>query len=298
MSAVDFNALLRHARSKKNANSKGNELRKANGQFSRMVKVSEVELQERQYMDCDETGFLKIQIDASIQISRPDISGIHSLNKFKLRDGLFVVPEYITPECESWLIDTIVRRAPNSCWRRLPTTGRRLQMWGGIPSVDISPREIPRWLKELFACIEKDFSNEFPAGTMNHALINEYYPGQGIHPHKDGPAYFPKVAILSLGSGASMQFGNRLEDFTSGAADSESCISLYLPARSLLIFSGEFYSAFYHSISNSEVDFVDESVLNLSHCDISPNTAISRTNIRYSLTLRQAFFDSFTESLN
>merc|ERR1712151_614819 len=35
---------------------------------------------------------------------------------------------------------------------------------------------------------------------MNSVRINGYMPGQGIHPHCDGPVYYPKVAILSLGS--------------------------------------------------------------------------------------------------
>merc|ERR1719367_1449454 len=35
---------------------------------------------------------------------------------------------------------------------------------------------------------------------MNSVRINGYRPGQGIFPHCDGPVYYPKVAILSLGS--------------------------------------------------------------------------------------------------
>ena len=34
---------------------------------------------------------------------------------------------------------------------------------------------------------------------INHCLINEYLPGQGIMPHEDGDAYFPVVATVSLG---------------------------------------------------------------------------------------------------
>jgi alkylated DNA repair protein alkB family protein 6 len=39
---------------------------------------------------------------------------------------------------------------------------------------------------------------EAPHG-VNHCLINEYLPGQGIMPHEDGDAYFPVVATVSLG---------------------------------------------------------------------------------------------------
>lgn len=34
---------------------------------------------------------------------------------------------------------------------------------------------------------------------INHCLVNEYLPGQGIMPHEDGDAYFPVVATVSLG---------------------------------------------------------------------------------------------------
>jgi alkylated DNA repair dioxygenase AlkB len=34
--------------------------------------------------------------------------------------------------------------------------------------------------------------------TVNHVLVNEYAPGQGILSHQDGPLYAPAVAILSM----------------------------------------------------------------------------------------------------
>ena len=41
----------------------------------------------------------------------------------------------------------------------------------------------------------------FEKVEMNHILINEYLPGQGIMAHTDGPAYSPVVATISTGSG-------------------------------------------------------------------------------------------------
>ncbi|CAN0496491.1 unnamed protein product, partial [Discosporangium mesarthrocarpum] len=38
-----------------------------------------------------------------------------------------------------------------------------------------------------------------PLCPPNHVLLNEYSGGQGISPHKDGPLYDGRVAILSLG---------------------------------------------------------------------------------------------------
>merc|ERR1719356_2148599 len=44
---------------------------------------------------------------------------------------------------------------------------------------------------------------------MNSVRINGYQPGQGIYPHCDGPVYYPKVAILSLGSPCVFSFYSR-----------------------------------------------------------------------------------------
>lgn len=63
---------------------------------------------------------------------------------------------------------------------------------------------VPLWLSALTGKIYQDV-RLFPS-PINHVLVNEYLPGQGIMPHQDGPAYFPVVAIISLGSPAVMRF--------------------------------------------------------------------------------------------
>lgn len=40
--------------------------------------------------------------------------------------------------------------------------------------------------------------------------LNAYKPGQGIHPHLDGPVYFPRAAIVSLGSHCIFDFYPRM----------------------------------------------------------------------------------------
>ena len=42
--------------------------------------------------------------------------------------------------------------------------------------------------------------------NFNHILINDYPPGIGIMPHSDGPAYLPKVIVISLASYAIIRF--------------------------------------------------------------------------------------------
>ena len=53
---------------------------------------------------------------------------------------------------------------------------------------------MPAYLQFLTPVLVK----EIP--TYNHILINDYPPGIGIMPHSDGPAYHPKVFVLSLNS--------------------------------------------------------------------------------------------------
>ena len=43
-------------------------------------------------------------------------------------------------------------------------------------------------------------SSATPHTAPNHILINHYKPGEGIHPHEDGPAYAPVTATVSLGA--------------------------------------------------------------------------------------------------
>ena len=48
--------------------------------------------------------------------------------------------------------------------------------------------------------------------TPNHVILNKYRPGDGIMPHKDGPAYYPLVCILSLNAGIILNIWENLED--------------------------------------------------------------------------------------
>jgi len=90
---------------------------------------------------------------------------------------------------------------------------------------------------------------------MNSIRINGYRPGQGIHPHCDGPVYYPKVAILSLGSPCIMSFYQQTgtedcmkwdpeNDVPGGhARGSRPQVNVLLEPRSLLVFS---HDAFWH----------------------------------------------------
>ncbi|XAR66499.1 tRNA (carboxymethyluridine(34)-5-O)-methyltransferase [Bertholletia excelsa] len=189
---------------------------------------------------------------------------------------LFYIPDFITDTEQNELLNNIYR-APVSKWKTLKN--RRLQNWGGVVhEKGLLPQELPTWLRSITQRMFEE-SRLFPS-AINHVLINEYLPSQGIMPHQDGPAYFPVVAILSLGSPVVMNFTphsslqpskdpltrNIAEDIVPlGSFDMESekqldglhPFSVLLMPRSLLIFKDAAYTDYLHGINDSEVQQYD-----------------------------------------
>ncbi|KAH7837463.1 hypothetical protein Vadar_014133 [Vaccinium darrowii] len=185
---------------------------------------------------------------------------------------LYYIPDFITDADQQHLFNNIYQ-APVSKWKSLKN--RRLQNWGGaIHEKGLLAQNLPPWITRITERIS-DESGLFPS-AINHVLINEYQPYQGIMPHQDGPAYFPVVAILSLGSPVVMDFTPHsslqlctntlikdVEDkfLDGGAVDFETekglngrhTFSVLLMPRSLLIFKDEAYSDYLHGIKDSEV---------------------------------------------
>ncbi|PPS18543.1 hypothetical protein GOBAR_AA02071 [Gossypium barbadense] len=164
-----------------------------------------------------------------------------NLNNFVVGDlpTLFYIPDFITDSEQARLLNNIYQ-APISKWKSLKN--RRLQNWGGVVhEKGLLSQDLPPWLAKITKRICEE-SGLFPS-AINHVLINEYLPNQGImyvfitfqkrkykyensvlmttdylhgiednavhrldKPHQDGPAYYPVVAILSLGSPVVMDF--------------------------------------------------------------------------------------------
>lgn len=130
--------------------------------------------------------------------------------------------------------------------------GRRVQNWGGVPSMDglCSPQNLPELLEKLAIHCGK-MSAVFPENKQpNHVLINEYNAGDGIMPHSDGPAYFPTVVILSLFSHTCFEFRKSVSDAPFK--------SVMIPPRSLLIFRGTYYHNVLHGIDSRSIDTKEE----------------------------------------
>ncbi|RWR75780.1 Oxoglutarate/iron-dependent dioxygenase [Cinnamomum micranthum f. kanehirae] len=203
---------------------------------------------------------------------------------------LFYIPNFISESEESQLLHQIYH-APKSKWKALKN--RRLQNWGGVVhEKGLLPQDLPPWLTAVTQRISEQ-TGLFPS-PINHVLINEYLPDQGIMPHQDGPAYFPVVAILSLGSSVAMNFTphQRLRDYTneeisaakgsnsdeggteidtniflkevtSRQMDDHQPFSILLMPRSLLVFKDMAYSDYLHGIEDTNIHSLDK-VVNVS----------------------------------
>lgn len=165
-------------------------------------------------------------------------------------------------------------RAHPSAWKTL--RNRTLQNWGGLPHAKgMLPTTLPSFLHPLITRLSA--TNLFPSDAPpNHVLVNRYYPGQGIDPHTDGPAYKPVATIVSLCSTLVMHFTH---------VDNRQHVvaRVLLRPGSLLVLEEKAYTDFLHAIDEVLVDHIDDSVFNAAPHEVG--TALQRQE-RLSLTVR------------
>jgi alkylated DNA repair dioxygenase AlkB len=160
--------------------------------------------------------------------------------------GLVLLRDWVTPADEGALLASI-DAAP---WRG--DLKRRVQHYGfrydyKARAVDESMRlgPLPGWAEELSSRILREgFSERAP----DQVIVNEYLPGQGISRHVDCvPCFGPVVLSLSLGSQCVMELS---------APDTHEPVLLPLPARSLLVLSGEARTRWAHAIPGRKSDMI------------------------------------------
>ncbi|KAG1705267.1 hypothetical protein DVH05_004198 [Phytophthora capsici] len=168
--------------------------------------------------------------------------------------GVYYIPDWITQEEEEAILERVYAVPDdNELWVRLKH--RRLQIWGGEVKAPFEPMPLPEWLQQISQTLVDTgvFSDE---KKPNHALINEYGVGDCILPHEDGPAYFPFVSIISTGAECRVTFephraltshGNQTDPDSSEVVQH---FDFQLERRSLLLFTGEAYTRYLHSIDN------------------------------------------------
>ncbi|CAA6654506.1 unnamed protein product [Spirodela intermedia] len=195
---------------------------------------------------------------------------------------LIYIPNFISAPEESQLLHHIYE-APMSKWKSLKN--RRLQNWGGVVhEKGLLPQDYPPTLSHhLLFSTSASMDHEdhqriceqtglFPS-PINHVLINEYLPNQGIMVSAPGWACLfpcrgnsitriPAVVDFTL----TRDLMNRppttedLRQIPATKPKNPPPVSLLLMPHSLLIFKDEAYSNYLHGIEDSDVHSLAEVV--------------------------------------
>ncbi|EPE07266.1 alkbh6 protein [Ophiostoma piceae UAMH 11346] len=212
-----------------------------------------------------------------------------SLDKVRvasLPSTAFYIADFITEEEEELILQK-VEAAPKPRWKQL--THRRLQTWPSDLIRDkLLDAPLPPWLVDpvitrlLSIPVQtssngsgsaenddaiddtaygtaydshinknKNIFSSSPHSRPNHVLINEYPPGVGIMPHKDGSAYHPVVCTVSLGASLCLNIYKNNED---GTLPAEPVARILQEPRSLLITTGSLYTDYLHGIADIQED--------------------------------------------
>ncbi|XP_015791974.1 alpha-ketoglutarate-dependent dioxygenase alkB homolog 6 [Tetranychus urticae] len=219
-----------------------------------------------------------------------------SSSTLTIPDSIYYIPNFIT-EDEEEILTNKINDSSKIKWVGL--SNRRLQNWGGVVHAKgLIAEPLPIWLSIYGNKVSR--LGIFDGKSPNHVLINEYLAGQGIMPHEDGPAFYPTVATLSLGSYTVINYypKNWIPSDRQQVADymaepgrtvyrpREPSFSLLLQPRSLVITSKEAYTSYLHGIDEVQKDTIDEKVVNLGSCTgVKVGDNLERTT-RLSLTIR------------
>lgn len=188
-------------------------------------------------------------------------------------------------------------KIPANRWISL--THRRLQAVPAQLTANntlIASTKLPPWLTNpvVDRISALGIFEDAPHG-INHCLINEYLPGQGIMPHEDGAAYHPVVATVSLGGSLVLDVSEKRNeaenDASSDSSDPKRWRILQEP-RSLLLTTSSAYTDTLHGIAEvtEDSDLGVDTVANWSllgdRATIEANGGRNARTDRISLTYR------------
>lgn len=162
--------------------------------------------------------------------------------------GLTVYPGYISKSMEEKLIAEIDRQV----WvvdydRRLQYYGYRNELESPYDLVPI-PVPIPPLIYKFSERLVKE---EILLSQPDQVIINEYFPGQGIRPHKDRNYFDNQICGVNLGSGCIMRFIK--------VAGGET-VDVEIPRRSVYVMQDEARYKWKHAIPPRKKDVVDGTV--------------------------------------
>jgi alkylated DNA repair dioxygenase AlkB len=159
--------------------------------------------------------------------------------------GLRYVPGYL----DSGIQDALLASVDAGEWRGF--VQRRVQIYGytcnpmkGIHRTD----DLPPWAQQLAARLERD---GLMPEVADQLIVNDYAPGQGIHPHVDGPFFADTIVSISLGSSCIMEFSTE-----AGAREEQ-----FLEPMSALVIAGEARNGWKHAVPAREQDVWDGRVM-------------------------------------
>jgi len=221
-----------------------------------------------------------------------------SLEDFRIKglpSSAFYIADFISHDEERYILGKIAA-APKPRWKQL--SKRRLQTWPSDLNKNILlESELPPWLTEpvisrilslpVSHTEEGHIFQNSPHGSPNHVLINEYLPGQGIMPHKDGAAYHPVVCTVSLGASLCLDVYASKKD---GTTEDNPRWRILQEPRSLLVTTNALYTDYLHGIAeiNEETHLDSVSISNwdlLKSAEEFTNGSLERQT-RISLTYR------------
>jgi alkylated DNA repair protein alkB family protein 6 len=159
-------------------------------------------------------------------------------------------------------------------WKTL--NGRRVQQFSSLLTPQSSP--IPQFLETLAEKVSlqvEEVLEKYKGKVLNHVLVNEYKPGEGILAHTDGLKYEAVVATISLAGSCILKFTPR--------NPSDDAFQVWIPQNSLYIHHDSCYLDYLHAVEASPSDTLTNSV----HL-VPPNLLgkeIQRT-LRVSVTFR------------
>ena len=233
MSALDFKKMLERER---------NALRE-----ERKTKQNEALVLSEETTDNDSAKTIK-------ELSILPISnwlGIKTIREVGLIPTMYYAAEVISYDTEQLLLQHVDESILVQPWKQL--RGRKLQCWGNFPEVhgaELST-EMPQWLSVLITNLV-DLKIFDQSTYPDNILINRYESNEGILHHTDGPAYYEKVAILSLGSDCMMSFRKKLKSEEIGKEYSGDVCTVLLKRRSLFVFEKDAYSCYMHGIDSEQ----------------------------------------------
>ncbi|ETO04204.1 hypothetical protein RFI_33193 [Reticulomyxa filosa] len=228
-------------------------------------------------------------------------------NDYKLKSPIgstYYIRNYITPTEESDIMEKIMDSRVKNEWvqlkrRKLLCFGEKAKQSKGNEKKKESELAMAKWCELLIDKICNDSEIFDEHHRPNHILINNYEIGEGIMAHKDGPAYYPLVCILSLHSAITILFFQK-PPVVRKSEDGHSLIQLkpnpvlqvILEPRSLFIFRDDLYHHYYHMILEADNDVIFDTCVNhnLTFPTFSVGDVLPRKQKRVSITIRHFYY--------